>query len=78
MKTVTAAEANRRFSSVLREAARGETITVLSRGRPAATIGPAQTDRAQLRAAKAALLKRLRSQAVTGRRTWTRKELYGR
>lgn len=78
MKTVTAAEANRRFSSVLREAARGETITVLSRGRPVATIGPAQADRSSRKSAKAALLKRLRTQVVTGRRAWTREELYRR
>ncbi|MBI2837742.1 MAG: type II toxin-antitoxin system prevent-host-death family antitoxin [Acidobacteria bacterium] len=78
MKTVTAAEANRRFSSVLREAARGEVITVVSRGRPVATIGPVQADRSSRKSAKAALLKRLRTQPVAGRRTWTREELYQR
>ncbi|MBU1666080.1 MAG: type II toxin-antitoxin system Phd/YefM family antitoxin [Gammaproteobacteria bacterium] len=38
MKTVTAAEANRQFSRVLREIGQGETFTVLSRGKAVATI----------------------------------------
>jgi prevent-host-death family protein len=41
MKTVSAAEANRQFSKILRAAAGGERITVLSRGKPVAEIGPA-------------------------------------
>ena len=40
MRTVTAADANRQFSSVLREVSQGETFTVVSRGRPVATISP--------------------------------------
>ena len=33
MRTVTAADANRQFSSVLHEVSQGETFTVVSRGR---------------------------------------------
>lgn len=76
MKTVTAADANRQFSSVLREVAHGDTVTVTSRGKPVATIGPAQTGNAQRNAAKKALLARLDKQAATGARNWTRDELY--
>jgi prevent-host-death family protein len=47
MRTVTAADANRQFSSVLREVSQGETFTVVSRGRPVATIAPASADHAQ-------------------------------
>ena len=32
MKSISAAEANRRFSALLRDVAAGQTITVLSRG----------------------------------------------
>ena len=77
MKTVTASDANRQFSRVLRDATRGEEFVVISRGRTVATIGPAgnKTD-AQRRAAKETLMKRLRGQRVTGKRTWTRDDLY--
>jgi prevent-host-death family protein len=43
MKTVTAAEANRRFSKILREVRAGETVLVTSHGEPVATIAPANT-----------------------------------
>ena len=42
MKIVTAAEANRQFSAVLREVAQGESVLVTSRGKPVATIMPAR------------------------------------
>ncbi|WP_437559163.1 type II toxin-antitoxin system Phd/YefM family antitoxin [Acidithiobacillus sulfuriphilus] len=76
MRTVTAADANRQFSSVLREVSQGETFTVVSRGRPVATIAPASADHAQRSAAKARLLVRLRAQGRTGARDWSRNELY--
>lgn len=76
MKTVTAADANRQFSSVLREVAHGETVTVTSRGKPVATIRPAQAANAQRNAAKKILLTRLHKQAATGARNWSRDELY--
>lgn len=76
MKTVTAADANRQFSRVLREAAQGEVFVVVSRGKPVATIGPVKKADAQRHAAKETLMTRLRSQVVTGERTWTREELY--
>lgn len=76
MKTVTASDANRQFSSVLREVAHGEIITVVSRGKPVATISPAKAANAQRNAAKMTLLKRLNSQKITGARNWNRDELY--
>ena len=76
MKTVTAAEANRQFSRVLREIGQGETFTVLSRGTPVATIAPAKVGEVAQRAAKDTLLARLRGQTASGQRNWTREELY--
>ncbi len=76
MKTITASDANRQFSSVLREVAHGEVITVISRGKPVATISPAKAADAQRRTAKTTLMKRLNSQKITGARNWARDELY--
>ena len=76
MKTVTAAEANRQFSAVLREVAAGTAVLVTSRGRPVATIEPARAPAAGPSAAKRRLLDHLRGVQATGRRAWTRDELY--
>ncbi|MCX7179432.1 MAG: type II toxin-antitoxin system prevent-host-death family antitoxin [Proteobacteria bacterium] len=76
MKTVTASDANRHFSCVLREVAQGESFTVLSRGRPVATIAPARSKDDQKQATRRGLLKRLRKQKPLGARDWTRNELY--
>lgn len=76
MKTISAADANRHFSRVLREVAQGQQITVVSRGRPVATIAPVRGDGHDRRSAKRFLLERLRHQSVTGERGWSRDELY--
>ncbi|MDP1646747.1 MAG: type II toxin-antitoxin system Phd/YefM family antitoxin [Rubrivivax sp.] len=81
MKTVTAAEANRNFSALLRDVARGERVLVTSRGKPVATIIPPEQPahdptREQ---ARRALFERLQSQPISGvPRDWTRDELYER
>ncbi len=76
MKTVTASEANRRFSRVLHDATRGEEFVILSRGKPVATIGPINRTTGKAgRTARTTLLARLRRQASSGH-TWTRDELY--
>ena len=76
MKTISAADANRHFSRVLREVSQGEHITVVSRGRPVATIAPVRANGGERRLAKRLLLERLRQQPVVGARCWTRDELY--
>lgn len=76
MKTISAGDANRHFSSVLRDVASGEVITVLSRGKPVATISPARSGGSEREAAKLGLLGRLRQQQASGARDWTRDELY--
>lgn len=78
MRVVSAGDANRHFSSVLRDVAAGEIVTVLSRGKPVATISPARSGDDRRQAAKLSLLERLRQQKATGARDWTRDELYER
>ncbi len=76
MKTISAADANRHFSRVLREVSQGEHVTVVSRGRPVATIAPVRGSGRERQAAKRILLARLRQQPAAGARNWTRDELY--
>lgn len=76
MKTISAADANRHFSNVLRDVATGKVVTVLSRGKPVATISPAGSGGREREAAKLDLLERLRQQKSSGGRNWTRDELY--
>ena len=76
MKSVSATEANRHFSSLLREVSRGVRITVTSRGKPVATIsGADRVEHKERAAAKRALLSRLRATKATGMRGWSRDEL---
>lgn len=76
MKTINASEANRNFSRMLRAVTQGESYTIVSRGRPVASIRPAGDETAYRKQAKSALLERINRQPVTGDRQWTREELY--
>lgn len=76
MKTISASEANRNFSMILRTVAKGEVYTIVSRGKPVASIRPIGPETAQRRRAKSALLERLHKQPVTGARKWSREDLY--
>ncbi|GAB6050580.1 type II toxin-antitoxin system Phd/YefM family antitoxin [Hydrogenophilus islandicus] len=76
MKTISAGDANRHFSRVLRDVATGEVFTVLSRGKPVATISPAHCGDSERESARRCLLERLRQQKASGERNWTRDELY--
>jgi antitoxin (DNA-binding transcriptional repressor) of toxin-antitoxin stability system len=74
---VSATEANRSFSALLREVVRGQTFTVLSHRRPVATLDPASASRAGMAASRRVLLVRLASQTASREpRTWRREELY--
>ena len=75
MRTVTATDANRNFSGLLRDVASGESILIVSRGSPVAKISPVDVNNTAM-AAKETLLSRLSAQKVTGQRNWTRNELY--
>ncbi len=76
MKTISAGDANRRFSSLLRDVASGDVVTVLSRGRPVAMLSPVRLGDDQRQLARQSLLARLRQQQPSGMRNWTRDELY--
>ena len=76
MRTMSATDANRYFSSLLRDVARGEEILVVSCGKPVAKILPFDSASSERGSARVALLERLRGQTPTGRRNWTRDDLY--
>ena len=76
-EAVSAAEANRRFSRILREVREGRSYVVTSHGKPVARIVPAQRDNRVASAAKSVLLARLASQPVLGiGHRWRRDDLY--
>ncbi len=76
MKTITASNANRGFSKLLREVSAGEEITILSRGKPVAKITSLNSEALQKKSMKNSLLSRLKAQKISGSRNWTRDELY--
>lgn len=77
-KAISAANANRKFSQLLREVKEGRSFVVTSHGRPVARIAPVLTKISGSAAekAKARLLARLRRQPVIDIGPWTRDELY--
>jgi len=77
MKTITAADANRNFSKLLRDVQSGEEVTITSHGRPVARIAPVhvKTD-AERKAAFDRLMTRLQSQPALDLPKVTRDEIY--
>ena len=77
-ETVSAAEANREFSKLLRGVREGNSYVVTSHGRPVAKLVPISKSPEEREAAFQKLLARLRSQPVQNIGRWTREELYER
>ena len=75
-KTVSATDANRKFSKLLRAVRDGHSYVVTSHGRAVAKIVPVEKDGAVTTGARSALLKRLRSEPVVSIGRWNRDELY--
>ena len=75
-KTVSAADANRNFSYLLREVTKGESYVVTSHGRPVARIVPAASVNETAVKARKALISRLKKQAAIRVGKWNREELY--
>ena len=74
---VSASQANRSFSALLRQVAEGRSFTVESHGRPVATLAPAVPAGTSFGKARRALLARLDGQSASGEpRSWHRDELY--
>ena len=76
MKTISASEANRQFSKLLREVAEGEDVSIVSHGRTVAKIVSASDEAKNREMARSTLMARLSRQAATGQRGWTRADLY--
>jgi prevent-host-death family protein len=75
-KAISAAQANRSFSNILREVRGGSSYVVTAHGRPVARIVPCEAAEAARAAARFALPVRLREQPVTDIGPWRRDELY--
>ncbi len=75
--SVSAAEANRNFSRLLRSVREGKSFTVTSHGRPIARIIPVD-EGDSMRRTRQALFERLAKQPAVNAGTWTREELYER
>lgn len=68
--TVSATEANRRFSELLRNVREGNSYIVTSHGRPIARISPPEAEQAAPVETKAAFLSRLASQPIVEAGSW--------
>jgi len=75
-RAVSAADANRKFSKLLRTIREGHSYVVTSHGKAVAKIVPIETDDAATPGARSALLKRLRSEPVVNIGRWNRDDLY--
>lgn len=75
-KEVSAADANRRFSELLRIVTKGQSVVVTSHGKPVATISPFIEDGRAKEGARSALFARLRKERAVNSGRWTRDELY--
>ena len=75
-KAVSAADANRRFSELLRTVKKGRSVVVTSHGKPVAKITPIVDDERAAEGARAALFARLRTERAANVGGWTRDELY--
>lgn len=76
-KTISAAEANRKFSEVLRGVRDGQSYIVTSHGKPVAKILPPDKVTVSQKS-REAFFRRLESQPVRNIGRWTRDELYER
>ncbi|MGK9170116.1 type II toxin-antitoxin system prevent-host-death family antitoxin [Inquilinus limosus] len=77
-RTVSAAEANRNFSRLLRDVREGRSYVVTAHGKPVARIVPTSGPSAVTAGARAALLTRLAAQPPADIGRWSRDELYER
>lgn len=75
-ESVSAADANRRFSLLLRGVRDGHSYVVTSHGRAVARLIPADKHDDVSAGARAALLLRLEKQPVMNASRWSRDELY--
>lgn len=80
-RAISASDANRQFSGILRDVKRGDSFVVVSRGTPVARIVPVEHDDAKRLAAREALRehwRQLDKEPMVLVEPWTRDELYDR
>ncbi|MDN5848609.1 MAG: type II toxin-antitoxin system prevent-host-death family antitoxin [Nitrococcus sp.] len=75
-RTVSAADANRGFSQLLRGVREGDSYVVTSHGKPVARIVPASEHEGAPAGARQTLLARLQKQPIVKVERWRRDELY--
>jgi len=75
-KQITAAQANRQFSKLLKQVAEGESFVITSHGKPVAEIRPPSPVTPEQLAARKELFERLKAQPAINAGSWTRDELY--
>jgi len=75
-KVVSSADANRRFSELMRTVKKGRSVIVTNHGKPVAKITPVVEDERVAQGARSALFARLRSERAVNAGRWTRDELY--
>ena len=73
---ISAADANRRFSLLLRGVREGRSYVVTSHGKPVARLVPVGKHAAVATGARSALLSRLEKQPLVRAGRWMREELY--
>jgi len=77
-KAISAADANRNFSRLLRDVTEGQTYLVTNHGRPVARIAPVERKQGKVGDSPAwqALMRRVKKQPAIDIGPWTRDELY--
>lgn len=75
--SVTAADANRKFSELLREVRNGTSVTITVHGTPVAKIVPLDERISVADEARGTLLSRLSRQRAVNAGAWARASLYG-
>jgi prevent-host-death family protein len=75
-RAVSAADANRNFSHLLREVREGRSYVITTHGKPVAKIVPFSKDDRVVARARGVLLARLREEPVIDVGRWSRDELY--
>jgi prevent-host-death family protein len=75
-KAISAADANRKFSRLLRDVKEGQSYVVTSHGRAVARIAPVKEVGAAASNARKSLLSRLRSERTVKIGRWNRDDLY--
>lgn len=73
---VTAADANRNFSELLRDIRAGKSVVITVHGKPTAKLVPFDGEKQRAEGGRKALLARLTGQRSVNAGRWTRESLY--